>query len=137
MDEHRQTKRDDPHANAFQIVVLIVEDEPIIRWAGADMLREAGFDVVEAVGADEALRILQAREDVCVLFTDVDMPGSIDGLELAHAARRLRPSLCILVTSGKSALDAHALPQHGRFVDKPYAQERIVRDIGRLLAPQA
>ena len=67
-----------------------------------------------------------------VLFTDVDMPGSIDGLELARIAHALWPKLRILVTSGKNA--PRALPEHGRFVGKPYVHEQIVRDIGRLLA---
>ena len=123
----------DAHRAIPNPVVLLVEDEPIIRWASADMLTDAGFDVVEARDADEALSVLRSRPDVCVLFTDVDMPGSIDGLELARIAHALWPKLCILVTSGKSAPAPRALPEFGRFVGKPYVQEQIVRDIGRLL----
>ena len=124
----------DAHLRIAKPVVLIVEDEPIIRWASADMLTDSGFDVIEARDADEALSVLRSRDDVRVLFTDIDMPGSIDGLELAAIAHALWPKLRILVTSGKSVPSPRALPEFGRFVGKPYAQEQIVRDIGRLLA---
>lgn len=120
-----------------RLLVLLVEDDPVIRWASADMLCDAGFQVIEACDADEALAILRARSDVRVLFTDIDMPGSIDGLELAHAARELCPAMRILVTSGKSAPSPRAMPQHGRFIDKPYAPEQIIGDIGRMFAAQA
>lgn len=126
LENHHSNPKD-----ILQRLVLIVEDEPMIRWSGADMLREAGFDVIEAGGADDALTILHAHR-VGVLFTDVDMPGSINGLELAHIARGLWPALRILVTSGKCKPGPAAMPKHGRFVDKPYAQERIVRDIGAM-----
>jgi CheY-like chemotaxis protein len=124
----------DAHRRIAKPVVLIVEDEPVIRWSSADMLSDAGFEVIEARNADEALSVLRSRDDVRVLFTDVDMPGSIDGLELARVAHALWPKLRILVTSGKNAPALRALPENGSFVGKPYVQEQIVRDIGRLLA---
>ena len=114
--------------------VLVVEDDPLIRWTGADTLADAGFDVIEAQNADEALVILQARPDILVLFTDVDMPGTLDGLELAAIARRRWPRLHILIASGRRRPQPRQLPQNGRFVPKPYAPEQIARDIGAMLA---
>jgi CheY-like chemotaxis protein len=115
-------------------LVLLVEDDPLIRWASAEALNQAGFGVIEAADAQAAFAILQSRSDVSVLFTDVEMPGRMDGLELARRARELWPALRILVTSGRGAPPALTLPARGRFVSKPYAQDEIVRDIGRLLA---
>jgi DNA-binding NtrC family response regulator len=131
MDAHT-----DARANG-KLLILLVEDDPIIRWASSDMLCEEGFCVIEAGDADSALSILHARSDVRVLFTDIDMPGSIDGLELAHKARKLWPELRILVTSGKKAPGQRAMPRDGRFIDKPYAREQIARDIGRMFEAQA
>jgi DNA-binding NtrC family response regulator len=135
MDDHMDT-----HTKARAIgklLILLVEDDPVIRWASADMLCEEGFCVIEAGDADSALLILHARSDVRVLFTDIDMPGSIDGLELANEARKLWPALRILVTSGKRAPGQRAMPRDGRFIDKPYAREQVVRDIGCMFEAQA
>jgi CheY-like chemotaxis protein len=115
-------------------LVLLVEDDPLLRWASAETLTQAGFDVIEAADAHAALAILQGRDDVRVLFTDIEMPGLMDGLELARRARELWPALRILVTSGRAAPPPRTLPARGRFVGKPYAQDEIVRDIDRLLA---
>jgi len=115
-------------------VILLVEDDPFIRWESADALRQAGFAVLEAADADSAMAILQSRGDVSLLFTDVEMPGVIDGLELARRARDMWPTLRILVTSGRGAPPERTLPVRGRFVSKPYAQEEILRDIDRMLA---
>lgn len=115
-------------------LVLLVEDDPLLRWASAEALAQAGFDVIEAPDAHAALAVLQNRDDVSVLFTDIEMPGLMDGLELARRARELWPALRILVTSGRGAPPPRTLPARGRFVGKPYAQEEIVRDIDRLLA---
>jgi len=115
-------------------VILLVEDDPFIRWESADALRQAGFAVLEAADADSAMAILQSRGDVSLLFTDVEMPGVIDGLELARRARDMWPTLRILVTSGRCAPPERTLPVRGRFVSKPYAQDEILRDIDRMLA---
>jgi CheY-like chemotaxis protein len=100
-------------------VILLVEDDPFIRWESADALRQAGFAVLEAADADSAMAILQSRGDVSLLFTDVEMPGVIDGLELARRARDMWPTLRILVTSGRGAPPERTLPVRGRFVSKP------------------
>ena len=79
-------------SDAGRPVVLIVEDELLIRMHAVDMIESAGFDVVEAENADEAIAILERRADITVVFTDVNMPGSMDGLKLAAAVRGRWPS---------------------------------------------
>lgn len=100
--------------------VLIVEDEALIRWAAVDMIREAGYGVLEAGNADEAIRILEARNDIRFIFTDIDMPGSIDGLKLAHAVSKRWPPIKIIVTSGMQNPKESDLPKGSRFLPKPY-----------------
>jgi CheY-like chemotaxis protein len=102
-------------------VVLIVEDEFLLRLDAADMIAAAGFEVVEAANADEAIEILQSRHDITVVFTDVQMPGSMDGLKLARAVRGRWPPIKIVATSGHVHLGEADLPQGGRFLRKPYS----------------
>ena len=118
--------------HAHRPAILIVEDDPIIRWSGAETLEDAGFEVLEAANADEALLLLESHGAVSVLFTDVDMPGKIDGLELARITANRWPFIHIIVASGQT--HARRMPGHGRFVPKPYLPEQIVRDIDSLLA---
>ncbi len=119
-------------ARAHRPAILIVEDDPIIRWCGADTLSEAGFEVLEAANADDALTLLESHGAISVLFTDVDMPGKIDGLELARITAHRWPCIHIIVASGQT--QSKRMPGHGRFVPKPYLTEQIVRDIDELLA---
>jgi CheY-like chemotaxis protein len=100
--------------------ILIVEDELLLRLDTAGALEDAGFQVVEAANADEAIRILEARSDIRVVFTDVHMPGSMDGLKLAHAVRNRWPPVKIIVTSGHERVAEEDLPAGGRFFAKPY-----------------
>jgi two-component system, response regulator PdtaR len=113
-------------------VVLLVEDEVLVRLFGADILEAAGFDVIEAANADEALRTLEARDDVQVLFTDIHMPGSLDGLELARCVHERWPDIELLIASGRSQVDPDEIPDNGRFVTKPYEPRRIVQQIWEL-----
>ena len=101
-------------------VVLIVEDEFLVRLRAVKMIENAGFEVVEAANADEAIEILENRRDIRVVFTDVQMPGSMDGLKLAHAVRNRWPPIKIIVTSGRGLIREHDLPDGGRFFAKPY-----------------
>jgi len=101
-------------------VVLIVEDEPLVRLSAVKMIEDAGFEVIEAPNADEAIRILESRRDIRVVFTDVQMPGSMDGLKLAHAVRNRWPPIKIIVTSGRHPVTGRDLPEGGRFFAKPY-----------------
>ena len=100
--------------------VLIVEDEPMVRLCAVETIEEAGFEVIEAANADEAIRILESRRDIRVVFTDVHMPGSMDGLKLAHAVRDRWPPIKIIVTSGRERVAVQDLPAGGRFFAKPY-----------------
>ena len=101
-------------------VILIVEDETLIRWGAVKMVEDAGFEVLEAASADEAIQILEGRSDIRVIFTDIHMPGPMDGLKLAHAVRCRWPPIKIIVTSGHGFPNEQALPEGGRFVPKPY-----------------
>lgn len=101
-------------------VVLIVEDEFLIRLHAAQIIEEAGFDVIEASNADEAISILEVRSDITVLFTDIQMPGSMDGLKLAAAVKGRWPPIKIVATSGVVNVRPNDLPKGGRFLPKPY-----------------
>jgi CheY-like chemotaxis protein len=101
--------------------VLVVEDEPLLRWNAVAAIEEAGFDVVEAENAIEAISILETRLDIRVVFTDVQMPGSMDGLRLAHLISTRWPPIRIIATSGRFRLREDDLPQGGRHLPKPYA----------------
>jgi two-component system, response regulator PdtaR len=105
--------------------ILIVEDEPFVRLGSARTIADAGFEVIEAANADEAIRILEDRSDIRVVFTDIHMPGSMDGLKLAHAIRNRWPPVKIIVTSGRERLAEEDLPDGGRFFAKPYDLEEI------------
>src|SRR5437868_15297432 len=106
-------------------VVLIVEDELLLRMDAADMVKAAGFEVVEAANADEAIEILETRFDITVVFTDIQMPGSMDGLKLARAVKGRWPPIKIVATSGRVSVAESDLPEGGRFLPKPYSPEQI------------
>jgi CheY-like chemotaxis protein len=106
-------------------VVLIVEDEFLLRMDAVDMIKAAGFDVVEAANADEAIEILEARLDITVVFTDIQMPGSMDGLRLAQAVRGRWPPIKIVATSGRVHVRENDLPAGGRFLPKPYSPREV------------
>ncbi len=113
--------------------ILVVEDEALIRFTIADDIREAGFEVLEARDADEALALLSRHGDIRVLFTDVDMPGSMDGLDLSARVRVSWPGVRIIVTSGKLAPARGVLPAESRFMPKPYSPESVVQAIRQML----
>src|ERR1700709_2157331 len=102
-------------------VVLIVEDELLLRMNAVEMIDAAGFEVVEAANADQAIEILEARRDITVMFTDIQMPGSMDGLKLARAVRGRWPPVKIVATSGHLHIEENELPEGGRFLPKPYS----------------
>jgi len=107
-------------------VVLVVDDEPIIRMNALDMLTDAGFDVLEAVDAAEALAVLARHPEIGVLFTDVNMPGAMDGLDLARRVHELRPDVHLIVTSGKVRPTLEEMPDDGTFIGKPYQERHVV-----------
>ena len=106
-------------------VVLIVEDEALVRMTAVDMIEEAGFEVLEATNADEAILLLEVRRDITVVFTDIEMPGSMDGLRLAQAVRDRWPPIKIIATSGRCAVRDSDLPSGGLFLPKPYSLTQI------------
>jgi CheY-like chemotaxis protein len=108
-------------------VVLVVEDEMLLRMRTVDMVEDAGFTSVEAVDADEAVAILESRSDIALLFTDIQMPGSMDGLKLAHAVHERWPPIKIILVSGQLKLANIDIPADSRFFGKPLeASEMIV-----------
>ena len=115
-------------------VVLIVEDEFLLRMDSAEMIEEAGFEVVQAANADEAIAILRMRSDIRVVFTDIQMPGSMDGLKLARFVRDRWPPIKIVATSGRVAVDDGDLPEGGVFLPKPYRSGQVVATLRALTA---
>ena len=115
-------------------VILVVEDEALIRMAAVDMLEEAGFAVVEAANADIAILILELRDDVRAVFTDINMPGTLDGLRMAHAIKGRWPPIHLILTSGRIAASEQDLPADGRFIRKPYDAKNVVATLRELLA---
>lgn len=112
--------------------VLVVEDEALIRWDIADYLRDAGLTVLEAVDADEAIRILETSK-VQVVFTDISMPGTMDGLRLASYIRDRWPPIKLIVASGHAILSDDDLPANSRFFRKPYRGAQVAQAIGELV----
>ena len=115
-------------------VVLIVEDEFLLRMDAADMIAAAGFEVLEAGNAEEAIDILESRRDIRVVFTDIQMPGSMDGLKLARAVRGRWPPIKIVATSGRVNIRETDLPEGGRFLPKPYSAVEVTGVLRELTA---
>jgi CheY-like chemotaxis protein len=116
-------------------LVLIVEDELLLRINAAELITEAGFDIVEAGHAEEAIAILEGRPDIHIVFTDIQMPGSMDGLKLARYIRGRWPPIKLVVTSGQVAIADGDLPEGGVFIGKPYTSAEIsatLRDLADL-----
>ena len=101
-------------------VVLIVEDEALIRMHAVDMVRDLGFEVIEAANADQAISLLESASEISVVFTDIQMPGSMDGLRLVAVVRERWPPVALLVTSGQFRPQESDLPEDAHFLPKPY-----------------
>ena len=115
--------------------VLIVEDEAILRLHAVDLVEEAGFTAIEASNADEAVAILESRSDISLLFTDVHMPGSMDGLKLAHAVRNRWPPIKIVVVSGHMQVDQNDMPTDSRFFGKPFQADKMIAELRAMITP--
>jgi two-component sensor histidine kinase len=109
--------------------VLVVEDEMILRMRAVDIVEDAGFHPVEAVNADEALSILESRSDISLLFTDIQMPGSIDGLKLARAVHERWPAIKIILVSGQVKPSDAERPADSRFFGKPLSVEQMITEL--------
>ena len=117
-----------------QIGVLVVEDEPLVRMDVVDQLEREGFRVFEAATADQAVALLEAQQTIRLLFTDIDLPGSMDGLKLAAAVRNRWPPVKIIVTSGHRTIEVTDMPDGSVFFAKPYRHAGVMTSIRELLA---
>lgn len=116
------------------ITVIVVEDETLVRLDIVMSLENEGFVVLEASNADEAIDILDAHSEIRLIFTDIDMPGSMDGLKLAAAVRDRWPPVKIIVASGHRQLSDELLPVEGRFFSKPYDHTHVIATMRKMLA---
>ena len=114
-------------------VILVVEDDEVLRLLAIDLVEDAGFTPVEAKNADEAVGILESRSDISLLFTDIHMPGSMDGLVLAHSVRQRWPPIKIIIVSGEFQLSENDMPADTRFLGKPYNTERMISELRSLV----
>lgn len=114
-------------------VVLVVEDEMVLRMRAVDIVEDAGFVPVEAVSADEAIQILESRDDISLLFTDIQMPGSMDGLKLAHAAHSRWPHIKIILVSGQIAVTDVDKPDESRFFPKPLEIQQMISELQEMV----
>ncbi|BCH60358.1 response regulator [Agrobacterium vitis] len=114
-------------------VILVVEDSPLIRMGAIDLVLSAGYDVLEAGDADEAIRILESRDDIDLVFTDVQMPGTMDGIKLSHYIRDRWPPVKLIIASGAAILEESMLPGGSRFFSKPYDELTITEAMAQLL----
>ena len=117
-------------------VVLVVEDEPLVRALTVDALEEDGFNVLEAATGDYALSVLRQRDDISAVVTDVEMPGQIDGFTLANIARKMRPELAIVVVSGRMQPRFGREAPDARFVSKPFSPIRLAGLVRELISEQ-
>jgi two-component system, response regulator PdtaR len=115
-------------------VVLVVEDEPIIRMEALDFVSAAGFEAVEAASTDDAIRILKSRSDIHLVFTDIGLPGSMDGVKLAHYIAGRWPPIKLVVASGNMIVEQSQLPIGAKFFPKPYQHGAIVKALIEMLS---
>ena len=113
--------------------ILVVDDEALLRFHAAELLAENGYAVVEAPNAEAALKMLKSRPDVRLLFTDIQMPGPIDGMELARLVHERWPHILLVVTSGLQRPSDEEIPDHGRFIAKPYRARELLGQVDEML----
>jgi CheY-like chemotaxis protein len=114
-------------------VILLVEDEALTIMDLGDVLEDGGYETVQCASAERALGILQARPDICGLITDVDLSGKVNGFELANAVSEARPTLPIVIVSGRAAPDPERIPAGARFISRPCTGEDILQQIRSLM----
>jgi CheY-like chemotaxis protein len=110
-------------------VVLVVEDEPIIRMNAVAMIEDAGYDVLEASNADDAILLLETRPDIRVVFSDIEMPGSMDGVKLIHAVRERWPPVILILASGRVSPAVADMPADTVFFRKPYFEKDLLKGL--------
>src|SRR6202035_3684398 len=114
-------------------IVLVVEDEMLLRMRAVDMVEDAGYTSLEAVDADAALAILESRSDIALLFTDIQMPGTMDGLKLAHAVHARWPPIKIILVSGQVTPTEAEKPVNSRFYGKPLEVKKMISELQEML----
>jgi CheY-like chemotaxis protein len=114
-------------------VVLVVEDEMLLRMRAVDIVEDAGYTSVEAVDADEAVAILESRSDIALLFTDIQMPGSMDGLALARSVHDRWPPIKIILVSGQVKPTSLDIPPDSRFFGKPLEDEAMIAQLQSMI----
>src|ERR1700710_2207837 len=117
--------------------VLVVEDEMVLRMRAVDIVEDAGFTAVEAVSADEAMAILESRSDISLLFSDIQMPGSMDGVKLAHAVHDRWPSIKIILVSGQVRPLDEDKPADSRFFGKPLEVKQMIAELKEMVGAGA
>jgi CheY-like chemotaxis protein len=108
------------------MLVLVVEDDYFNRMHAVNLVERAGCEAIEAPNADEAMKILKAQKDIKIVFTDIDMPGSMDGLKLAHAIRKRWPPIELIITSGHVNVPHSDIPERAIFLPKPYREREVI-----------
>jgi len=114
-------------------VILVVEDEMLLRMRAVDMVEDAGYTSLEAVDADEAVAILESRSDIALLLTDIQMPGSMDGLKLAHTVHERWPPIRIILVSGQLELANIVIPPNSRFFGKPIEAGEMIAQMQKMI----
>jgi two-component system, response regulator PdtaR len=117
--------------------VLVVEDDPLIRMVAVDIVEDLGFPVCEASSAEEAIEILEYRRDVFAVFTDINMPGSMNGLDLSRYVTQKWPHVAVIVTSGRMPAYGVSLPKGCAFLAKPYRGVQLAERLQRLVGDEA
>jgi CheY-like chemotaxis protein len=120
-------------SSADHPTILVTEDDGLVRLFASDLLEESGYTVLEADSAEEALKVMEKRKDVRLLFTDIEMPLGIDGLELARQVHERWPKVLLVITSGKVRPAKAEIADSGRFIPKPYRAEELLGELDELL----
>ena len=115
-----------------QYAVLVVEDDPILLMEAMELVEDAGLTAYGARNAEAAIGLLERHIDIRILFSDVEMPGSMDGLKLARAVRDRWPPVTIIMTSGRAKVTADDMPENGMFFAKPYPPTEIIQTLNRI-----
>ena len=118
-------------------IILVVEDEMVLRMRAVDIVEDAGFVPIEAVSADQAIQILESRDDISLLFTDIRMPGSMDGLKLAHAVHTRWPHIKIILVSGQIAVSDADKPSDSKFFPKPLEIKQMILELQEMIGKGA
>ncbi len=114
--------------------ILVVEDEQFVRMLAVDVVEDAGYEVIQAANADEAITALESCVDIGVVFSDIEMPGSLNGMKLAHCIRKRWPPIEIILTSGRSFPQGNELPSRVTFLSKPYQLSKLVEMVTEMVA---